>query len=311
MLRLHHSQNQTSIQIILDDKTTIVVVGGKRNKKSIETIGDNKCDTAPDLPSVVYDYPAVFNHSDKLLVCGGRGNSKSCLWLDGRVWRHHSNLTHMRGLASSISMSTGTYIFGGYYEGGRNTIDFLPVGSSNWKTLPGPTKTPHLGFFHTGCVVKKSEMEVLLIGGYGTGKRILGFDISKEKWTTYYQELIEYRYGHECVTFHNEVIIIGGNGVPLRNFTEVIDLISMESRIIQTKSPITSPADKQGLAITDVSGKPTLLLFGGDKHGNKNREIHAWKPDEEKWVKTELKLNEVKYGFGYGVIPRSLLCPNE
>lgn len=84
----------------------------------------------------------------------------------------------------------------------------------------------------------------------------------------------------------------------------------MQSRPPKSQSSIYwVVGDKHGLAITNVDGKPSLLLFGGSD--NDDRKVYRWDSKTEVWKQTDLFLSEYKYAFGYGVVPKSLICPNE
>lgn len=273
--------------------------------KTTETIGDDKCDLAPDLPHSISDYPSVFQHGRQLLVCGGKGNSKSCLMLEGKIWHIHSNLTHERAFASSVTFPTGTYIFGGYTDSSKTTIEFLPFESSIWRSLL--VKIPDPGF-HTGCAVKISDEELVLIGGIDTVNRVLSFNIKTNDWKEY-RQLNQRRWGHNCAVFKEKIIIAGGWGINHDNsnaFTEIIDLSTMQPRLPSEQSR-DMMRTKGGLAVTTFEKKIALLAFGAAT--NPSKIIHVWDPEDETWKKTNSYLSEYKYAFGYAVVPRSMICP--
>ena len=111
-------------------------------------------------------------HNGTILLCGGRNNEKKCLQLDHGTWKEHSTLNKKRTLHSIVTAQAATFIFGGFYS--RTTYEYLPKDSTKW--LMGKTEIP--GGFEYGCAIAvKSEQEIWLIGGYGTEKRILSFNV--------------------------------------------------------------------------------------------------------------------------------------
>ena len=161
--------------------------------------------------------------------------------------------------------------------------------------------------------MKKSDTEVLLIGGYNSERRVLLFDTQKIRWTVF-DNVISGRFSHSCALFENKVIIIGGRSISqdkgntdLNDVTEIIDLKTMKARIVPNSD--LGHDNKLGIAITDIYGQESLIAFGG--HLNSEKRIYIWDSKNEVWHTSNFQLSERKYGFGYAVVPRSLVCTNE
>ena len=96
----------------------------------------------------------------QILICGGKskhkyGSEKICFVLTRGKWVFHSKLNQKRTFPASITMPDGIYIIG------KTSTEFLPTGSKKW--LNGP-QIPSPGMKY-GCVVKRSDFEMILIGG--------------------------------------------------------------------------------------------------------------------------------------------------
>ena len=156
-----------------DEPSIAVIVGGFKNThalKTVEVIGEMRC-SLPQLPHGINSQPAVIITNDrKILICGGQRDNynkiSECLVLTEEKWVFHSNLNQKRAFPASITMPDGVYILGsatelsGYDIHGTST-EFLPTGSEKWLNgpqIPSPA-------FSRGCVVKRSDFEMILIGG--------------------------------------------------------------------------------------------------------------------------------------------------
>ena len=114
--------------------------------KMVQTIGDNKCDRVPNLPRATCCYPPLMVNDNRLIACIGW--QRICWKLvNGRRWQHHSNLMEERSFSSTISLKSGSYIFGGWQS--PTSVEFLPHGSSTWTTLS--TNIPKLNSCRPFC----------------------------------------------------------------------------------------------------------------------------------------------------------------
>ena len=199
--------------------SVIVVVGGYGRAKlnTVEVIGDKEC-SIPELPYLISEHPSVIITNDmEILICGGHSiirYDKKCLELKEGQWVFHSNMSQARIGHASITMSNGTYILGSYRSqytteilpsGSKFTTEFLPTGSKVWQEGP---QIPHPGMA-LGCVVKKSDYEMILIGGINLKKKIIQYNTKTNEWKTL-GELQIGRYGHACSVFDGKIFVVGG-----------------------------------------------------------------------------------------------------
>ena len=301
--------------IFISDSTTILIVGGKRergfNSREVTLIGDKKC-SFPQLPiGVSSRQPSmILTNDEEILVCEGF----RCKVMRGQRWVTHSDLNEITKQASAVTMDNGIYIFGGVSQ--PTKTQFLPNGSTRWQE---DSEIPKLSgeFFsghNVGCAVKISDFEVLLIGGgfHSPKKRIIKFNIKTKEWL-FVGELRQERRGHSCVVM-NDVIIISG-GMETFDYLASTELISLADLTnIRTVGSLNEERAFHGMAIAHIRNKPTLLAFGGEykisgRGWPKRDSIEIWNPDSETWtLATDMKLNEKKSHFGYLSVPTNLLC---
>ena len=103
----------------------------------------------------------------QVLFCGGEKDSGHagswCYQLRGNAWIKHSqwqDSSYKRSNRMQVTMPDGVYIFS--MRNNKTTSDFLPRGSTNWQAGP----TVPMGPMNYGCVVKISDEEFLIIGGW-------------------------------------------------------------------------------------------------------------------------------------------------
>ena len=111
-------------------------------------------------------------HNGTVLLCGGQGNSGKCLQLDHGIWKEHSTFNKKRVWHSAVTTQAATFVFGGIYS--SKTYEYLPKDSTEW--IMGKAEIPE-GFERGFAIAFKSEQEIWFIGGAGTEKRILSFDV--------------------------------------------------------------------------------------------------------------------------------------
>ena len=96
--------------------------------------------------------------------------------MDHGTWKKHSNPNVETAWHSAITTQNATFIFGGGYLN-RKINEYLSNDSTKW--LIRKTVIPE--GLEDGCAIAvKSGKEILLIGGYGTEKRILNFDVESQ-----------------------------------------------------------------------------------------------------------------------------------
>ena len=53
------------------------------------------------------------------------------------------------------------------------------------------------------------------------------------------------------------------------------------------------------MGVVTINGKDRLAVFGGSDGRNQLNRVEIYNTQTEKWEKTDLKLSEAKYGFGF------------
>ena len=267
----------------------IIAAGGIGGSVDFLT-GDLRIKQLPNLPQEIYGSSMVA-HNGTILFCGGNGNEKKCLQLDHGTWKVHSILNVERAWHSAVTTQTATFIFGGIYS--RTTYEYLPKDSTKW--LMGKTEIPE-GFIG-GCAIAVNEQEILLIGGYGNEKRILRFDVGTHTFQVVPFQLNFGRYGHRCafIPNTNKIMITGGCDYGSLDSTEIVD---PENGSVTMASPMNSKRNSHGMGVVTINGEDRTAVFGGydDK---KLDSIEFYNTHTEKWEKTDLKLSEAKYSFGF------------
>ena len=76
----------------------------------------------------------------------------------------------------------------------------------------GETEIPGIGLAGGCAVTVKSEQEIWLIGGAGSSKRILSFNLNNHTFHEIATQLNEERIGHRCafIPNTNKIMITGG-----------------------------------------------------------------------------------------------------
>ena len=295
----------------LAKETSVLIVGGIKSSNindlvdTVEIIVGKNC-TLPKLPMKIGQHSLILTEDNKILVCGGWGtNGKECLELKQGQWIHHSKLLNHRSYASAIVLSGKTYLFGAT---SRSSSEWLAFGSRTWQNGPDLEKK-----FRSGCAVKLSNTEVLLIGGRYTKKRILKLDISSNNLTSI-GELQEGRYGHSCALIGGNIVIAGGKKSKYESntSTEIMSLKDLNNS--RLAGQLNQQRTFHKLIVTPINNEPTLLAIGGVTRFEKNSvsrdSIEIWDPITETWtLSNALKLSEAKYSFGALSVPTSLICP--
>ena len=230
------------------------------------------------IPNLPYEngYSSMVVHDGAILLCGGTKESHPkngdlrCLQLEQGAWLEHSTLNHGRIYASAVTTSKATFIFGGITNG--TTYEYLPKGSSTWKL--GTTEIPQQlkqGF----AIEVKTDQEIWLIGGEGTGHRILSFDINKHTFHELPMKLKESRLGHQCafIPGTNKLIITGGFDYKLtyrkhnrqvRPFIASTEIVDIDDGYIQTMSnPLNFARFGHGIGVITIDDEDKLVVFGG------------------------------------------------
>ena len=175
-------------------KISGIIVAGGCGSSAVDFLTGDLGFKLPTLPHRIIGSSMVA-HYGTILLCGGRYNEKKCLQMDHGTWKEHSTLNKKRVWHSTVTTQEATFIFGGYNS--KTTYEYLPKDSTKW--LMGVTEIP--GGLKDGYAISvKSEQEIWLIGGYGTEKRILSFNVNDHT----FQELpfkLNAEIGFDCNNF--------------------------------------------------------------------------------------------------------------
>ena len=277
---------------------------GGFQSKATEVIGRHDCNL-PSLPKNIDQQPSLILENKKLLLCGGSNNLQKCLVLIRGEWFPHSDLNEKRSWASSITNSEGTFILGGYQS--PNTWEWLPTGSTTWKKGAGSIDKG----FQRGCAVQGSDLEVILIGGLGTERRIMKFDVSTSR-VMQIGQLNVGRYGHSCIRFQDTIIVTGGEESynQVLASTELIDVDSLDSRL---GPDMNNPRTRHGLLNLHYNNQLTILALGGEGYQNGKwnvwDSVEIWNPEVEEWIPSnDLKLSKARHSFGYLSTSTNFVC---
>ena len=142
----------------------------------------------------------------------------------------------------------------------------------------------------------KSGQEIWLIGGHGTPKRILRFNIESHTFQVLPFQLNVGRYGHRCafIPNTNKIMITGGGNDDFLDSTEIIDT---EHGSVTMASPMNSKRVHHGMGVVIINGENKLVVFGGYDGRNKLDSVELYNTETEKWETSDLKLTEARSGF--------------
>ena len=276
--------------MILDRISGIIVAGGDGSCSVDFWAGDLGIKQLPNLPKEIAGSSMV-SHNGNILLCGGLRDSEKCFQIDYGTCKEHSTLNKQRFLHSVVTTKVATFVFGG--RPSSKTYEYLPKNSTTW--LMGKTEIP--GGFVAGCAiaVKSGQQEIWLIGGYGTGTRILSFNVNDHTFQALPFQINVRRGGHRCAVIPNtnKIMITGGSyNFNLTDSTEVLDI---EDGNVTMASPMCKRA-RHGMG---VNGENKLAVFGGYDGRNELDSVEIYNIKTEKWEMTEFKLSEPKIGFGF------------
>ena len=246
----------------------------------------------------------MFIHVNKdgnkeVVICGGYPKTKSCLKLVNGAWKPFAELNQERYSGHvAVSMEERTVIFGGNRN--EKSSEVLKHGSESWKEGPA---VPGKGI-KKGCGVAISKDELLLIGGHGTGNRIIKYNVTSNTWKNE-KSLKTGRSYHKCAWLKNQIFITGG-WLGLKS----VDIVTLDPITISKGKELNVGRHWHGLGLIHHQGKLTLIAFGG--YGpNKLDSVEVFNEDTKTWkLSKTLKLSEKKESFGFLSVPAHLICPN-
>jgi len=225
-----------------------------------------------------------------------------------KKWKNHSSLTQERREATGITMPKGIYLFGGYHS--ETKFEYLPTNGKIWqeggKSIPGG--------FGGGCGVKINSEELVLIGGVGTGTRVLKFNTMTNTFTTW-STLNQGRFAHSCTVLDQNIIVVGGYALtggsttPKTASTEIISISNNGKSTMAATGNLNIARVHFGLVT--LKG-PLVLAFGGQTDSDRLDTIEKWNQETQQWKLVEsTTLSEKKAFFGYLAVPASAVCSND
>ena len=283
------------------EKISCIIVGIEDGLEgSIKTVGVIFGDLRTNPPRVSGEASMV-QHDGTILVCGGFKNEQKCLQLDHGTWKEHSTLNQKRRYHSAVKTQTATFLFGGVGVISSRTYEYLPKGSTSW--LMGKTEIP--GGFFLGCAsLVKSDQEIWLIGGAGSDKRILSFNVNDHTFRELALQLNRVRIGHNCAFIPNtkKIMIAGGCSGPgeaAKDCFNSTDILDTENETITAASPMNSVRSFHGMGVLTINGEDRLAVFGGFIGRKWLDSVETYNSQTEKWEIPDIKLDEPKLGVGF------------
>ena len=269
-----------------------IIVAGGSGSSAVDFLTGDLGFKLPTLHKNVFE-ASVFAHNGTILLCGGKNNEKRCLQMDHGTWKEHSTLNKKRVWHSAVTTQVATFLFGGYHSNSK-TYEYLPKDSTKW--LMGKTEIP--GRFTEGyAIAVKSEQEIWLIGGVGTQRRILSFNVKNHTFQVSRFQLNVERWGQRCysVPNTNKIMITGGYSDGFLDSTEMLDT---EEGTVTMASPMNSKRYGHGMGVVTINAKDRLAVFGGFDGKYLLDSVELYKINTEKWEMTGFKLSKARSGFG-------------
>ena len=258
---------------------------------------------AMKLPSL----PKGFNTSSMVL---DNGNSLACSYV--HHWFHYlvngtwmySNHNRYRMRWEHLSVVTtqvATFVFGGI----ENSYEYLPKDSTTW--IVGLKKIPG-GFFNGCAIALKTDREIWLIGGLGTERRILSFNVIDHTFCELPFQLNEGRIGLRCayIPNSNKIMLTGGHDL---SSTEIIDTVD---RSVKRASPMNYARYKHGMGVITIKGENRLAVFGGINWSMDLRYncVELYNTQTEKWETSDINYKGKSHKFGFLAVKLSDVLSN-
>ena len=259
----------------------------------------------PFLPKGYNKSPMVLNNG-AILACGG-GDFQECFQLVNGTWKKRSNLNRRAECHSVATTQMATFIFGGFGFNGFNcySYEYLPEDSTKW--FVGWKKIP--GGFVDGCAIAlKPDREIWLIGGLGTERRILSFNVIDHTFCELPFQLNEGRIGLRCafIPNSNKIMLTGGHD---SSSTEIIDTVD---RSVKRASPMNYARYKHGMGVITIKGENRLAVFGGINWSMDLRYncVEIYNTQTEKWETSDINYKGKSHEFGFLAVKLSDVLSN-
>ena len=135
----------------------------------------------------------------------------------------------------------------------------------------------------------------MLIGGYGTERRILSFNVESHTFQVLSFQLNVGRYEARCVFIPNtnKIMITGGYR---KDSTEILDY---EDGSVTMASPMNSIRSHHGMGVVTINDEERLAVFGGFDGITDLGSFELYNNQTGKWGTTDIKLKEAKSMFGF------------
>ena len=273
-------------------KTRCIIVAYGEDSNNLEILFGDFKNWHNFLTSVLwgYSHANLALHDGEILRIGGSTRECNKLLFASPNNEYHSVLTSLRMEPPSVvTTETATFVFGSNsYGAGRTTYEYLEKGSTTWQE----GKIPIPGGFALGGAIAINQ-EILLIGGLGTGKRILSFDVNNHSFKELSTKLNKRRYGHNCAIIPGtkNVMITGGMGGFLgREGLESTEIFDAENGSITMGSPLNSKRIHHGLGVITINDEDRLVVFGGLGYENYGS-VEIYHDSTEEWETKSMNLN--------------------
>ena len=293
-------------------KISVLIVGGLHDGDyvGVEILPESDS-RLPRLPTLIYG-SSIFQHGKDILLCGGNGNIDKCLKLDRQKyeWTYFNSMIVTRNSATVISMPSETYFLGGSGETLEATTEILEHDNFTW----------HLGLeipsanLYSGCGVKISDTEFLIIGGLFSETRILKWNTQDKQWHNSSIRLPYEVSNHCCILFNKKVIVTGGTDDARNEIstTIIIDIGQEDGGLTVRKGgDMNQSRAFHGMGIITIENIPSVIAFGGvnsNVEGGRDS-IEVWNDNEETWSMFNSSLKVPNYSFGFVTLPTSLISP--
>ena len=232
-------------------------------------------------------------HNGKILACC---DIEHWFHLDNGTWEEHSHRNQGRSRWERLSVVTtqvAAFAFGGI----NNSYEYLPKDSTT--CIVGEKKIP--GKFVDGCAIAlKTDREIWLIGGFGTERRILSFNVMDHTFCELPFQLNEGRVGLRCafIPNSNKIMLTGGHDSGSTRSTEIIDTVD---RSVKRASPMNYARYNHGMGVITVKGDNRLAVFGGINGSMDLRYncVELYNTQTEKWETSDINYKGKSHEFGY------------
>ena len=239
------------------------------------------------------------------MVAGGFNRNdfnETCYQLKNGSWQIYESLKTSGYCTPENMVKTdkAIYTFGADYDGKK--VRYLPNNSKDWIEEEN-VKIPK--YFLRGCAVEiKSKGEIWLIGGDGTRKRILSFDLQNHTFTELPMKLKVGRYCHKCIVTKigdSEVILVtGGLKKGTYCYENSVEIINIETGKVKLSSPMNKLRVGHGIGTLNINDQPRICVFGGWNGFSEENTIEIFDKETLKWELLEdFKMKESKSYFGY------------